>query len=368
MKFLVIAPRFHTNLYYRVKSLQDAGHQVKVLVLYKGKSEFYEGIDIGKLELSFLSKLTGKIIRLFKKNYLKTALEFRLETPNKELRKQIKNFRPDAVLLKAYQNALALKTLFWAKRCKSKVFMLTQTTFTHIKGSTKLFKLNILLFKKMGVHAYITPILENYEAFKKNEIENVYYVPFVFPEQKIIKYNNKEIKIISIGKFVKRKDHLLLLKSILELSEKFPVKLTIFGEKADKNYYDKVINFIKENKLKNIVKINLNISYNEILKEYSKHDIFVLPSYAEPAAYSIVEAMANGLPVICSDQNGTKFYIKENENGYIFKAQNSNDLTQKLTLFCSDRQKISEMSKKSIYLSKKNHNPVNFSNSILKLL
>ena len=34
MKFLIVAPRFHTNLYYRAKALHDAGHTVKVIVLY----------------------------------------------------------------------------------------------------------------------------------------------------------------------------------------------------------------------------------------------------------------------------------------------------------------------------------------------
>ena len=54
MKFLLIAPRFHTNLYYRVIALQNAGHQVKILVLYKGQSEYYENIDIEQIGFSLL--------------------------------------------------------------------------------------------------------------------------------------------------------------------------------------------------------------------------------------------------------------------------------------------------------------------------
>ena len=80
---------------------------------------------------------------------------------------------------------LAIKTLLIAKRFKIKLLMLTQTTFTHIKGSSFLFKLNIYLFKKLGVYAYITPIKSNYEAFKNFGIKNVFYVPFVFPVYRI---------------------------------------------------------------------------------------------------------------------------------------------------------------------------------------
>ena len=72
MKLLIIAPRFHTNLYYRAKALQDAGHHVKVVVLYQGKSEYYQNIEIQVLKLSFFSRFISKILRRFKKNHLKT--------------------------------------------------------------------------------------------------------------------------------------------------------------------------------------------------------------------------------------------------------------------------------------------------------
>ena len=61
MKFLIIAPRFHTNLYFRAKSLQDAGNKIKVFVLYKGSSEFSENTDIQIFKFSFFSKTIRKI-------------------------------------------------------------------------------------------------------------------------------------------------------------------------------------------------------------------------------------------------------------------------------------------------------------------
>jgi len=143
MKFLFIAPRFHTNLYYRVISLQNAGHLVKVIVLYKGKSEFYENIDIIQLNLSFFSKTILNFINFFKKNHLKTSYELRIQSPNRKFKHEITTSKPDVIILKAYQNMLAVKTLFIAKKHKVKVLMLTQTSHTHIKGSKFLFKLNI---------------------------------------------------------------------------------------------------------------------------------------------------------------------------------------------------------------------------------
>ena len=367
MKFLIVAPRFHTNLYYRAKALQDAGHTVKVIVLYIGKSEFYETIDIQVLKLSAFSRLLSSIIKIFKKTYLKSGLEFRLEAPDNQLNKIFKTYLPDVVLLKAYQNLLAIKNLIVAKKYKTKVLMLTQTPYNHIKGSKFLFKLNIKLFRFLNVFAYITPIKINYAIFKKSGIENVYYMPFVYPViiNQVPKQPDSEIKIISVGKFVLRKDQLLLLKAFLKLiKEGLSAKLTLIGEVADENYFNKIQQFIKTNKLQETVSVKTNVAYNKMNEEYQKHDLFVLPSHDEPAAYSIVEAMANGLAVICSDENGTKCYIEEGKNGYTFKAKSEHDLYKKIKLCIADKKLLQTMRQTSVKLHYKNHLPKQFAENI----
>lgn len=369
MKFLITAQRFHTNLYYRAKALQDAGHDVKVIVLYKGKSEFYENIDLQQIELSFFSKLLLKIISFFKKNNLKSGFELRIQSPGKELRKIIKSYNPDVIILKAYQNMLALKTLLIAKKCKVKVLMLTQTPHTHIKGSRYLFKLNIKLFKFLKVFAYITPVKSNYDAFKNFGIENIYYLPFVYPAESIniTKDNNLPFKIISAGKYVRRKDQKLLINACKELIKDKKVSIDFYGEIADTKYFEELKSLIKYLNLEADIRLNENIDYRELQNKYKEYDIFVLPSYSEPAAFSIVEAAANGLPVICSDQNGTKCYIKDGKNGFIFEAKNADNLKEKITLFLKP-DKLQEMSKNSLLSAQKNHSLESFGKAILKII
>ncbi len=371
MRFLIIAPRFHTNLYYRCLALQNEGHTVKVVVLYKGKSEFYNEIDIQLIKLSILNRFLTGFIKLLKKNYLKTTFELRIEVPNKALNKIFKEYRPNAVLLKAYQNALAIKTLLIAKHYKAKTLMLIQTPYTHIKGSERLFRWNILLFKFLKVHSYITPIKENYDAFKAFGIQNVYYLPFVFPKQ-IINISEKQINtinILSIGKFQKRKDQLLLLHVFNKLKkENYDIKLCLIGEAVNTKYIKSLHYFIKENNLSDVVCIKTNMPYKKILEEYKKYDLFILPAYNEPAAYSPVEAMANGLPVICSDENGTKCYIEEGKNGFIFNAKNETDLKEKIKLLISKKETLREMQKNALFLANKNHNPKDFAKEIKRIL
>ena len=344
--------------------MQNAGHKVKVLVLYKGESEYYESTDIQIIKLSLFSNLLIKTIKLFKKGKLKSDLELRIQTPGKELSRTIKTYKPDVIILKAYQNMLAIKTLLIAKHFKIKLLMLTQTTFTHIKGSVFLFKLNIKLFQKLGVYAYVTPIKSNYEAFINFGIKNIFYVPFIFPVNDFEKGINKtdEVKILSIGKFVKRKGQTLLLKAVNELiNNNYKINLTLVGENADEKYLNEIINYIKEKSLSNIVNIIKNLNYTDIIKQYQLHDIFVLASYSEPAAYSPVEALAHGLPVICSNENGTKCYIEEGKNGYLFNQKNIDDLVDKIGKLVSNSDKLANFSKNALISAKENHSLEGFS-------
>jgi len=71
----------------------------------------------------------------------------------------------------------------------------------------------------------------------------------------------------------------------------------------------------------------------DIVKYLHSADIFVLPSIelpgqAEGTSTSVMEAMAAGLPVISTDSGGTKYLIKDGENGFIVKQKNSEELAK----------------------------------------
>lgn len=365
MKILIVAPRFHTNLYYRALSLQEAGHELKVFTLYKGKSEFYRNIDFSVFKLSAFSKFALGLIKIFKKTYLKSGLELRLQAPDKNFRQEIKEFNPDVILLKSYQELLAIKTLRIAKKNGAKVLMLTQTDKTHIKGSKFLFGLNIKYFATR-VHAYVTPIKSNYDAFQKFGIKNTFYLPFVYPLQPFEeKKISSEIKIISIGKYEKRKDQILSIKATEKLLQKYNIKINFYGEVADLQYFEFLKKYVEKNELSQNVELHTNISYDKICEKYKENHIFVLPSYAEPAAYSIVEAMAHGLPVVCSSENGTKSYIMQGENGYVFEAKNAENLE---ILLAKTIENYTEMAKNAWQTAKNKHQPQKFAEQIEKIV
>ena len=73
-------------------------------------------------------------------------------------------------------------------------------------------------------------------------------------------------------------------------------------------------------------------------------DIFLYDTNRnEGVSMAILEAMASGVPVICSNHYGNKEIIKKGINGYIFK--NLEEAREILTDLCSDNSKLEKLKK-----------------------
>ncbi len=70
----------------------------------------------------------------------------------------------------------------------------------------------------------------------------------------------------------------------------------------------------------------------EIRNYYWAADIFTLPSRDEGLSNALLEAMACGLPVVASRVGGTPDVIEEGKNGFLYEAENCQQLAHKLTL------------------------------------
>ena len=85
----------------------------------------------------------------------------------------------------------------------------------------------------------------------------------------------------------------------------------------------------------------------EMPEVYKAADIYVIPSLYEGFSRSLVEAMASGLPAIASPSSGGLDLIEEGENGFIVSPGNISDLREKITYFCDNPEKISQMGERA---------------------
>lgn len=344
MRILFVMPRFHTNLISWIRSLQFHKHQVEMFVLYQGGSEDYSVLSPKVFGLGIISKI---IMRLSSpKEDISSQFFYGMPPLIKFIREFIR-FNPDVVIIRSpnvpFGFLSCILTLFFSKRLV--VYTQGPKYFRRLSTLRKLF---YLLFIKIFQGVWMTPVLGNEGEKTLPWIE---YVPFAvdIPMETSSSFNNNSssVRILCVGKYELRKNHHLLLKAVSELLKKYPVQLTIAGECSRKSHCN-YLNFLHEQimkyELSNSVSLKINLPYDEIQRLYSQSHLFVLPSTRECASIANLEAMAHGLPVICSDTNGTACYTIDGFTGLLFKDQSYEDLYQCLESVISDFNLLKNMS------------------------
>jgi glycosyltransferase EpsD len=116
--------------------------------------------------------------------------------------------------------------------------------------------------------------------------------------------------ILSVGELNKNKNHETVIRALSKITNK-NILYFICGQGMLKNY---LIELIQELGLSNQVKL---LGFRNDLEEiYQTADLFAFPSYREGLSVSLMEAMASGLPIVCSDIRGNRDLVKKGINGY----------------------------------------------------
>lgn len=126
-----------------------------------------------------------------------------------------------------------------------------------------------------------------------------------------------------------QKNQLLLLEVYNKLRVKNKnLHLVLLGTVSDRDYYQKIKNFIKENSLENSVSFVQNLTPKDqlLVDAYSEAELLVLASRHEPFGMVILEAWAAKTPVVASCTGGIQKIITHNSNGLLFKNGDKDDL------------------------------------------
>ena len=119
--------------------------------------------------------------------------------------------------------------------------------------------------------------------------------------------------MLSVGELNKNKNHEIILRAMARLGRK-DLHYLIAGRGELKEYLEQLA-------------IELGVSgqfhllgFRTDVKELFKTaDFFAHPSFREGLSVAVMEAMANGLPVICTKIRGNTDLIEDNKGGYLFK-------------------------------------------------
>jgi glycosyltransferase involved in cell wall biosynthesis len=161
------------------------------------------------------------------------------------------------------------------------------------------------------------------------------------PSKKQLK--TKEICII--GSLTDKKGQELAINCIAELNSRgIDIHLNILGDGPNKSLLQ---NQIVELSLQKFVTIHGNVDYPEVFLQNSL--IYLHTAIYEPFGLVLIEAMACGLPVICTDGKGNRDLIREGENGFMIWERNPKLLADKIELLLKNdllRVKMGERARK----------------------
>ena len=97
--------------------------------------------------------------------------------------------------------------------------------------------------------------------------------------------------------------------------------------------------------LRQHVELTGHVPRSRIVEHYRWADVFLLPSLCEGSANAIYEALATGLPVICTPNAGS--VVRDGVDGYIVPVMAPEAIADCLVRFAADRKLLQEMSRNS---------------------
>ena len=177
------------------------------------------------------------------------------------------------------------------------------------------------------------PLTEDKILIHHNGVDLKRYNPDINNRNKVrAELNIKENELVlgMLARFSPGKGHEEFLFAANELNKKYKnLIFMVVGEAShgENEYADSIKKLAEEYKIKNIIFTGFRSDIPDVL---SAMDIFVFPSHSEAFGIALIEAMAMGLPSVCSNSDGVLDIAIDCETSYLFERKNGEDLTKKI--------------------------------------
>lgn len=262
-----------------------------------------------------------------------------------KLPRYLKHYQTDVIIVVCLTQAvIALLTLF---RKKTKILLWTGENAYVL--SRRSYPKSITRIRRM-----LYPFLDGFGCYSKETMaflkqsfhipdDKTFRIPQCIDNQHFLKTSDKtglknldlpknKVMVLTVGRLIEYKgiDHLISAWHRLPDSILQNTTLCIAGTGPARK---KLELFARQNS-KTDIKFLGFVEYNTLPELYSNADIFILPSLEDNWGFVINEAMASGLPVLCSINAIAKEMILPGKNGYLFDPLNQTQMiATMITLF-----------------------------------
>ncbi|MDD3887269.1 MAG: glycosyltransferase family 4 protein [Patescibacteria group bacterium] len=316
---------------------EKSGHNLKkawrVLYSFEAKKKFEQLIKDTNPDIihihNIYHQISPSILTVAKKHKIpvvETLHDFKLICPNytlyskKELCEQCKKYRyykctfRKCIKNKFWQSALASKEMYFHKLIR-------------------IYENNVNLFLAPSKFVY-NKILE----FGIITAEQITILPeFVYTKNNNLQQQNQENYVLYFGRLIKEKGIKTLISAMKKVNN---LELHIAGSGPDEQEFK---DLVKKENLNNIK--FLGFLDQEKLKQEIRNSLFVIhPSEVyETFGLSILENYALAKTVIASNLGALPEIVKDKQTGLLFKAGDSDDLTDKINYLANNQNLVIKM-------------------------
>ncbi len=286
------------------------------------------------------------------------------------LRKHIKTFKPEAIISYSASPSMIACLL----KCLGLAFHLIVSERSTTQTITNRVKLRFFLYRWAS---HIVPNSSSQEAFIKQQfpklkdkvsvIHNYVDTGLFTPLADELPLAD-ETKIICVGRLVLPKNIPNFILAIAKVINKgYKVKVDWFGQDLYDDYSSECYKTLKEQSISNVFTFHEPSAF--IQEEYTKADVFCLPSIYEGFPNVLCEAMSCGLPVLCSDVCDNPNIIQDGENGLLFDPYSVEDIADTIIRFINlDIDTKKTMGQKSRQIALSCFSPDSFVNKYIDIL
>ena len=141
--------------------------------------------------------------------------------------------------------------------------------------------------------------------------------------------------LFSVGELNENKNHQVIIKALAKLSDP-SIHYAIAGSGENKEYLIELSRELGVSEQVHLLGYRTDIAQLNFIS-----DVFCFPSIREGLGLAAVEGMACGLPVIASDNRGTREYMSAGENGFVCHSLDPDAFAKAIETLKNDKELVS---------------------------
>ena len=340
MRFLFVAPRLHPNYSDSLRALASI-HHLDILVATEGVNERHCGLKINR----FPDGLSARMLLAVSSLRGLSDAAYRISHPSLFWLIRFIREREIDVIYSRNDNWYFFRTAqaaAWLTRCQ---FI---TYYQKILDPDASFDRHAI-FPLAVVH----PSPDMKDDPPPNFIPLAIDLTRDFGTETCTHYDpdgDQPLRLMHVGKLIERKGQEVIFRAIAALVAKgMRVEVSMYSHHPRNEYRDRLEALGEELGITSNLKFMPALAPADLLKEYRKHHVFVYSGYEsspkrDPDSatyarangkcgtrlYSLIEAMAAGLPVICATDHHVVGAVENGANGLLFEKGDPADLAEKI--------------------------------------